>query len=239
MLRKSIIVAHKSINTIVVIVSLLLFLICLYAMIDAVMVYNGANDSGILKYKPAVGNTEQLRELSDDAVAWITVDGTRIDYPVMQGKTNAEYLNKDPYGEFSLSGSIFLDNRNDKTFSDPYSLIYGHHMEYGAMFGVLDEYKDKIFFDKHKTGSLTVVNGDEYHIRFFAACKAQATEKVIFDPPESNNQALLEYLNKHAVIYDPRGVSTGSKLIALSTCQSAESNERIIVFGVLTPQNQG
>ena len=95
MLRKSIIVAHKSINTIVVIVSLLLFLICLYAMIDAVMVYNGANDSGILKYKPAVGNTEQLRELSDDAVAWITVDGTRIDYPVMQGKTNAEYLNKD------------------------------------------------------------------------------------------------------------------------------------------------
>ena len=118
MLRKSIIVAHKSINTIVVIVSLLLFLICLYAMIDAVMVYNGANDSGIMKYKPASGNTEELRELSDEAVAWLTVDSTRIDYPVMQGKTNAEYLNKDPYGEFSLSGSIFLDNRNDKTFSD-------------------------------------------------------------------------------------------------------------------------
>ena len=239
MLRKSIIIAHKSINFIVAIVSLLLFLICLYAMIDAAMVYNGANDSGIMKYKPAAGNTEELRELSDDAVAWITVDGTRIDYPVMQGKTNSEYLNKDPYGDFSLSGSIFLDNRNNKTFSDPYSLIYGHHMEYGAMFGVLDEYKDKIFFDKHKTGSLTVVNGDEYHIRFFAACKAQATEKVIFDPPESNNQALLDYLNEHAFIYDPSGVDAGLKLIALSTCQSAESNERMIVFGVLTPQDQG
>ena len=145
MLRKSIIIAHKSINFIVAIVSLLLFLICLYAMIDAAMVYNGANDSGIMKYKPAAGNTEELRELSDDAVAWITIDGTRIDYPVMQGKTNAEYLNKDPYGGFSLSGSIFLDNRNDKSFSDPYSLIYGHHMEYGAMFGALDEYKDKSY----------------------------------------------------------------------------------------------
>ena len=121
MLRKSIIIAHKSINFIVAIVSLLLFLICLYAMIDAVMVYNGANDSEIMKYKPTAGNTEELRELSEDAVAWLTVDDTRIDYPVMQGKTNAEYLNKDPYGEFSLSGSIFLDNRNDKTFSDPYS----------------------------------------------------------------------------------------------------------------------
>ena len=239
MLRKSIIVAHTSINIIVVIVSLLLFLICLYALIDAVMIYNGANDSGIMKYKPAAGNTEELRELSADAVAWITVDGTRIDYPVMQGKTNAEYLNKDPYGEFSLSGSIFLDSRNDSSFRDPYSLVYGHHMEYGAMFGALDKYKDKTYFDAHRTGSLTVVNGEEYHIKFFAVCKAQATEKVIFDPPKSNNQALLEYLNKHAVIYDPRGVSAGSKLIALSTCQSAESNERMIVFGVLTLQDQG
>ena len=233
MLRKSIIISHKTINAVVAIVAALLFLICLYAMIDAYNVYAGANDSGILKYKPESGNTEKLRELSDDAVAWLTVDDTRIDYPVMQGKTNDDYLNKDPYGEFSLSGSIFLDSRNEKMFSDPYSLVYGHHMEYGAMFGSLDEYAGKEFFDAHKTGTLTVIKGAEYKITFFASCKAQATDKVIFDPPESSNQALLEYLNKHAIIYDPRGVSAGSKLIALSTCQSAESNERMIVFGTL------
>ena len=235
MLRKSIIVAHKSINIIVVIASLLLFLICLYAMIDAYMVYVGANDSGILKYKPESGNTEKLREMSEDAVAWLTVDDTRIDYPVMQGENNTEYLNKDPQGEFSLSGSIFLDSRNDKTFSDPYSLIYGHHMEYGAMFGALDEYKDKAFFDSHRTGLLTVVNGTEYQITLFAACKAQATEKVVFDPRESDNKSLLEYLKKNALIYYPQGVDAGSKLIALSTCQSAENNDRMIVFGTLKP----
>ena len=102
MLRKSIIISHKTINAVVAIVAALLFLICLYAMIDAYNVYAGANDSGILKYKPESGNTEKLRELSDDAVAWLTVDDTRIDYPVMQGKTNDDYLNKDPYGEFSV-----------------------------------------------------------------------------------------------------------------------------------------
>ena len=239
MIRKSIIFAHKSINFIVAIISLILFLICLYAMIDAYNVYVGASDTGILKYKPVAGNTEILRELSDDAVAWLTVDGTRIDYPVMQGKTNDDYLNKDPYGEFSLSGSIFLDSRNDSTFSDPYSLIYGHHMEYGAMFGALDEYADQAFFDAHKTGSLNVVNGEEYHIKFFAACKAQATEKVIFDPPQSDKKSLLDYLSKNALNDEPQEVDTGAKLIALSTCQSAESNERMIVFGVLTPQSQG
>ena len=186
-----------------------------------------------MKYKPAAGDTEMLRELSDDAVAWLTVDGTRIDYPVMQGKTNDDYLNKDPYGEFSLSGSIFLDSRNEKMFSDPYSLVYGHHMEYGAMFGSLDEYAGKEFFDAHKTGSLIVANDTEYQITFFAACKAQATEKIIFDPPESDNPSRLEYLSKNALIYYPQEVDASSKLIALSTCQSAESNERMIVFGTL------
>ena len=201
MLRKSIIISHKTINAVVAIVAALLFLICLYAMIDAYNVYAGANDSGILKYKPESGNTEKLRELSDDAVAWLTVDDTRIDYPVMQGKTNDDYLNKDPYGEFSLSGSIFLDSRNEKMFSDPYSLVYGHHMEYGAMFGSLDGYADREYFDAHKTGTLTVIKGAEYKITFFAACKAQATEKVIFDPTESNNQALLAYLNERMIVF--------------------------------------
>ena len=62
MLRKSIIIAHKSIDYIVLIAALLLFLICLYAMIDAYMVYAGANDSNIMKYKPAAGDTEMLRD---------------------------------------------------------------------------------------------------------------------------------------------------------------------------------
>ena len=75
-------------------------------------------------------------------VGWIVVDDTNIDYPVMQGYDNSQYLNLDPYGEYSLSGSIFLDSRNSSDFTDPYSIIYGHHMEYGKMFGAIDDYLD-------------------------------------------------------------------------------------------------
>ncbi len=103
MLRRAIKTIDKSIDRVVIIVSLLFLLICVYAMYDAVMVYYNANDSSVLKYKPqGREDAEKLRELSENAIAWITVENTNIDYPVMQGKDNSEYLNKDPYGEYSL-----------------------------------------------------------------------------------------------------------------------------------------
>ena len=236
MLKKTIRFFDSAFNRIAAILCLLLFLVCLYAMIDAVNVYLNANDTSVLKYKPELGHgKEALQELSGDAVAWLSVDNTKIDYPVMQGKNNDEYINKDPFGNFSLSGSIFLDSRNSSDFSDPYSILYGHHMEYGAMFGALDDFIDKSFFDQHRTGTLITASGQDYSIHIFASCKANATEKTVFDPLESTNEKLLQFIKQHAVVYEPQGVNAQSRILALSTCQSAENIERMIVFGTLTP----
>ena len=235
MLKKTIRLLDSAYNRIVAVFCLLLFLVCLYAMLDALNVYLNANDTSVLKYKPELGHgAEVLQELSDDAVAWLTVDNTTIDYPVMQGKTNSEYLNKDPYGDYSLSGSVFLDSRCDGKFADGYSLLYGHHMDYGAMFGALDKFIEPSYFSAHRTGTLTTVGGVEYHITFFAAVKAPADESTIFDPPETTNEKLLDYLKKHAVIFEEPQDRT--HFIALSTCQSAENIERMLVFGVLSPR---
>ena len=236
MLRKTIRFMDSAVNRIVAILCLLLFLICLYAMIDALNVYLNANDKSVLKYKPQLGHgSEALGELSDDAVAWLTIDNTSIDYPVMQGRNNDEYINKDPFGEFSLSGSIFLDSRNRADFSDPYSILYGHHMEHGAMFGSLDDFIKQEYFDQHRTGTLITTSGQDYTIRLFAACKADATEKTVFDPPESTNEKLLQYLKQHAAVFEPQGVDVHSRILAMTTCQSAENIERMAVFGILTP----
>ena len=232
MLRKTIKIVDKSIDRIILIVSLLIFLICVYAMIDAVMIYYNANDQSVLKFKPhGKEDAAVIRELSDDAVAWLTVGGTNIDYPVMQGDNNSEYLNKDPYGDYSLSGSIFLDSRCDGKFTDPYSLLYGHHMDYGAMFGALDEFIKPDYFSAHRSGRLITVDGEEYSITFFAALKAPADEDIIFYPTSTSNQKLLDYVKKHAVIFEEP--QERAHLIALSTCQSAENIERMLVFGVL------
>lgn len=233
MLRKTIKIVDKSIDRIVIIVSLLFFLICIYAMIDAVIVYYNATDHSLLKFKPnGKEDAEVLRELSDDAVAWLSVDDTGIDYPVMQGKTNSEYLNKDPYGGYSISGSIFLDSRCDGEFRDAYSLIYGHHMEYGAMFGALDEFIKPDYFSAHRTGKLITVGGEEYNIRFFSSIKAPGDEKIIFDPPSTTIEKLLGYLKTNAAVYEEP--QAPERVIALSTCQSAENTDRMIVFGVLS-----
>ena len=174
-----------------------------------------------------------LREISEDAIAWITVDGTRIDYPIMQGKDNKEYLNKNPFGKYSLSGSIFLDSRNKGDFSDRYSMLYGHHMEYGTMFGALDEFKKKEYFDSHRTGQLITVGGKLYKIKFFAADMVLATDELVFRPMSTPIDRLLEKLSNSALIYDPPEKDDDLKLIALSTCQDADTIDRMVVFGVM------
>lgn len=231
--RKTVIFFDKLFDRIVLLASLLFFLICIYAMYDAAMVYYNANDNSVLKYKPTLKNTEVLREISEDAIAWITVDGTRIDYPVMQGKDNNEYLNKNPFGKYALSGSIFLDCRNKSNFSDSYSLLYGHHMEYGAMFGALDEFKSKAFFDSHRTGKLITVGGKQYDIRFFAAAMVQATDPLVFRPNDTKAAVLIERLSGSSLIYEPPEMKGDLKVIALSTCQAADTVDRMVVFGVM------
>ena len=148
-------ILDKSLDTVIVIVCILLLLIGTYSLMDNLWLYENATDRSSLTYKPALDEPlQEEKRISENQIAWITVNDTDIDYPVMQGKDNYEYLNKDPYGEFSLSGSIFLDARNDPDFKDDYSLIYGHHMEKGAMFGALDDFQDRAYFDQRRSGTI-------------------------------------------------------------------------------------
>ena len=154
------------------------------------------------------------------------MDDTNIDYPIMQGEDNTAYLNKDPYGKFSLSGSIFLDSRNNSAFTDEYSLIYGHHMEYGVMFGALDDYLDEDYLQSHRHGQLLVGRDGKvmYELEAFYAMSADAKDDFIFNP--ENYEELYAFLRE-------KGMDINHRVLCLSTCAGDTSTTRIVVFAYI------
>lgn len=236
-LRKTVRILDRIMNAVEIVICLLLVLIALYCVWDAKLLYDGANDASLLRFKPGYeqeGEEDNRQILKESMAAWLTIDDTTIDYPVMYGKTNSDFINTDPYGDYSLSGSIFLDSRNNRNFSDSYNLIYGHHMDHGYMFGALDAFFKEEYFFSHQDGSLTV-GKKVYRYRIMASLTANATDSEIFAPTETDRADVLSYVKRKATVIDPKFDSSvvGKKLLACSTCKFPDTPERTIVFGIL------
>ena len=214
-----------------------------YSLWDTAMVYNGAFlSSDLLQYKPAVGEDpdshptlNELQAINPDVIGWLTIDDTHIDYPVVIGDDDMEYINKDVYGDFSLSGSIFLDSDNSRDISDPYTLVYGHHMDNGAMFGDVVEFVNTDYFNSHPTGTLYLPDAT-YHIEIFACVQVDAYDSMIYNPkaqPQGDISTLLNYVDENAVQSRYLGVQPSDQVIGLSTCAEATTNGRVVIFGRL------
>lgn len=214
-----------------------------YSLWDTAMLYRGAflsND--LLEFKPAETGApnsnptlEELQAINPDVCAWLTIDGTHIDYPVVIGEDNMEYVNKDIYGEFALSGAIFLDSSNARDVSDSYTLIYGHHMANGAMFGDVVEFVNTDYFNDHTSGTLYLPDAT-YSIELFACVQVDAYDSVIYNPAAQAGDVseLLNYMNEIAVQSRYIGVQPSDQVIGLSTCSEATTNGRVVLFGRLT-----
>ena len=210
---------------------ILALLIVCYGLYDTWYVYDKAKDDSYKKYKPVAGEAAVPEDapITEDMVAWITVDDTNIDYPVMQGVDNSAYLNQNPYGEYSLSGSIFLDSRNRKDFSDDYSILYGHHMEYGSMFGALDEFLSMNYLMAHSHGTLIVGRDGHasYELGIFACMKVNVYDNQVLDP--LSYEEIAELIERDAVALNT-SIKKSDRILALSTCTEPVSSNRLLVF---------
>ena len=212
-----------------------------YSLWDTAMVFNGAFlSSDLLQFKPAAGDPDsnptlaELQAINPDVLGWLTIDDTHIDYPVVIGETDMEYVNKDVYGDFALSGSIFMDSDNARDLSDAYTLVYGHHMDNGAMFGDVVEFVNTDYFESHQTGTLYLPDAT-YTIEIFACVQVDAFDSMIYDPLAQDDDVseLLHYVDEIAVQSRYIGVQPTDKVIGLSTCAEAETNGRVVIFGRL------
>lgn len=166
------------------------------------------------------------------AVAWLSVKHTDIDFPVMQGKDDSEYLNKNPLGQMDLSGSIFLESRSNPKLTDPYSIIYGHHIDGELMFGTLDAFKKSSYLKSHQEGEIDINDGPKYTLYLFACATISSENQTVFDcASQKNTKALRAYIDAH----DPDHLTYDSSLriVALSTCVNATSENRVVVFGTI------
>lgn len=220
-------------NAAIGLVVALLLVISGYSLLDNHRLHTQARDETLLVYKPVLdqqeGESQELITL-EGQVAWLCIDGSYIDFPVMQGASNFEYLNKDPYGEYRLSGSIFLDYRNSASLTDEFSMVYGHHMDHYSMFGSLDLFALDVYFDMHKTGWVATQEG-VFDLELFAVAWGEADDWTIFAPQGKTVEDVLPYIQEHAVIYTE--YVPGTRILAMSTCAGETENSRLIVFGMM------
>lgn len=233
--------ANHILMALVLVLALAMSLYGLYVLCDIFYINQTAFVShDLLQYRPSIstdGESEDnsaslgnLKSINSDTVGWVEIFDTHINYPVVQGKDDLEYLNKDIYGNSTLTGSIYLASDNNSDFNDWYNLLYGHHMDNGAMFGDISKFLDQDYFQTHKKGILQTQSGT-YVLNVFACISTDSYEGTIYhisEDAEERYPKLKEYISNHS--YQLTEMPDDARILAFSTCTDATTNGRIVLF---------
>lgn len=181
---------------------------------------------------------QNLVQARKDYRAWIKIDETNIDYPVMQSNDDLYYANHDIDGNVSLTGAIYMAADNASDLSDDYIVIYGHHMDNGAMFGDLERFLDKDFFDSNDGGKFVFSDGGVADLKLWAVVHTDAYEDEVYSVNTQEFDDVVEYVNKYSKYIKPSALENAKKIIALSTCLDATTNGRLVVFYTLKEEQK-
>ena len=175
----------------------------------------------------------ELISMNSECFGWINISGTNINYPVMHTPSNPQkYLNRNFYGEYSYSGTPFLDARCSADSTN--LIIYGHHMNNGTMFADLCNYTDYSYFSEHPTVVLETKDG-AFAYSAFSVMKVKSDDdwyRFTTVGTEKSYNSRIEYA-KEKSIYDT-GITPvyGQLILTLSTCYGYNQDDRILVLAV-------
>lgn len=175
-----------------------------------------------------------LKEINDDCVAWIYIEDTAINYPVVQGTDNSYYLKHLIDGKWNSAGCIFLDSRVDSNLSDRHSIIYGHHMKNGTMFSGLTKYKKQDYYEAHSEG-LLITPERTYRIEFFAGYVANVNDSAwdIGFESDEDYEAWLQQAKDRSIFKSPLSPAVTDRVLTLSTCSYEFDNARFVLLGII------
>ncbi len=234
-------IIDRAFSTVILIFVLLLIILTVYLVqINRVIISDASNEQYQI-YKPTEDDPlslEKLQEQNREVVGWLYVDNTDIDYPLVQADNNVKYVNTSAFGEFSLTGALFLDYRNNNDFKDVLSVIYGHNMVDNVMFGGIVLNENEEYFNSHLHG--TLYDGGQYHdLRFFAFLRADSYDTKIFWPEltvDDYSEWKTRVIEKS--VHLSGDFPDNGKILMLSTCSSGNTNGRNILLAEILPDGK-
>lgn len=174
-----------------------------------------------------------IQEQNPDIVAWIKMKGIDISYPVAYGSDNEYYLHHTMEKTYNFAGCIFIEHSNKKNLSDDNTILYGHNMKNGSMFGKLKYYSEQ---DAMETSPYFWLYTKEhiYKYEIFSSSIVGATSDaytIRFGKEESFQKYLDKMVEQSRIKTDVK-VTSGDKIVTLSTCTGNDAT-RCIVQGKL------
>ena len=233
----------------VLIIAACVFIFSLYQLITMLIpYYSGGEEYDKIKNIAITADEEgkgftvdfdALLKENEDTVAWIRFDEPAvINYPVVKGADNNEYLTKTFTANDNKLGAIFVDMRNSNDFSDKNTFIYGHHLNVGGeMFSELLKYENESFCKKHPNFYIYTPDGKVRTYKVFSAgvVKDTADNYKLDYATDADYEAYLK-LCEESSNYKVEDVelTAQSQIVSLSTCTNVRDDERFLVQGVLT-----
>jgi len=185
-----------------------------------------------------LGKFRSLYYKNTDFRGWLTIDGTKIDYPVMsREEDNDYYLDKNFEHKEDKNGLLILDYRCNIGGKNQNMIIYGHNMRTGVMFGTLKKYKDKAFCEKNPTIQFdTIYENAEYEIVAAMLSEVAYADEDVFryyDAIDMSTQedfdAFWSNISENA-LYVRQELSYGDACLILSTCDNYKEDGRFVVI---------
>ena len=171
-----------------------------------------------------------LKERNSDIIGWIYCEDTVIDYPIVKGENNDEYIRANLDHKWTVSGTLFVDSRNSADFSDYNTIIYGHNMyNDGSMFASLFNYKKEGYYEAHPVMWLLTENGDyKLEVTMGYVTNTNSANYVVFKDLVS----LRNHINnsiENSVFKSNVKPESVNKLITLSTCSYEFESARFVL----------
>jgi sortase B len=176
---------------------------------------------------------DALRAINEDTAAWIYCPDTVIDYPVLAAEDNSYYLNRLADKSYGMNGSLFLDCSCAEDFSDSLSIIYGHNLKSGKMFGTLTQYKKQSYYDEHPYWYLyTETQNYRIALLYGAVVSAKRWNEENY---AGDISGMLAYARENSTFESIEGYDPNQRLIVLITCSYEYQDARYVLVANLQP----